>query len=101
MRGWHGHRVSDLVGTWGPPIYTYSDGHGGSVLVYVPVAEAATTPRPRPRPRDPDEVGQAPNLFEFQAAMTTAWPVYRVFFVDGLGRIARSQWRGTWVCCSR
>jgi hypothetical protein len=32
--------------------------------------------------------------------MKNSWPTFRIFFVDAGSRIARTEWRGRWECCS-
>jgi len=34
MASWTGRHQSELIGSWGPPQQVFSDGNGGSVLVY-------------------------------------------------------------------
>src|SRR4051812_34997729 len=42
MQNWHGHRLPELLATWGAPRYAYADGAGGHVLLYVPDAESTS-----------------------------------------------------------
>jgi hypothetical protein len=96
MRSWDGRSIDDLFRTWGPPNYLYSNGKGGQVAVYVP------TPVPgASRTSDAAErLRRAASTRLYDESMTDAWPIYRIFFTDNSGRIARSEWRGRWECCS-
>ena len=94
MQSWQGHTVDDLFRTWGRPAYLYSDGEGGRVAVYVPAASAGTS-----RAAVTSEPRQE-ALRVYDPRMIDGWPVFRIFFADGTGRIVRSQWRGRWECCS-
>ena len=93
MQSWQDHTIDDLFRTWGRPAFLYSDGNGGRIAVYVPAAslgnKAATSDL---RPLEPLRV--------YEPRMTDAWPIYRIFFVNSMGRIVRSEWRGQWECCS-
>jgi hypothetical protein len=105
MQNWHGHRMPELLATWGPPRYAYSNGENGYVLAYVPAVEHPS-------------VGNEPILASgaaladalahrsvpnsqpvYAATITSGWRVFRLFFVDADGRIYRSEWKGAWACC--
>jgi hypothetical protein len=90
MKSWQGHTIDDLFRTWGRPGYLYSDGEGGRIAVYIPLASAGATAQ-----------GQSEALRVYDPRMTGAWPIFRIFFVDRTGHIVRSEWRGQWECCSR
>jgi hypothetical protein len=90
MKSWQGHTIDDLFRTWGRPVYLYSDGDGGRIAVYVPIASAGTI-----------EQRESGPLRVYDSRMTDAWPIFRIFFADKTGRIVRSEWNGQWECCSR
>src|SRR5262245_45735107 len=99
MLNWHGHRLPELLATWGPPRFAYSDGDGGFVLLYVPASEDVS--------RGPQSIlasgaelaaslvhGSVPDSQPvFPASITTPWRVFRLFVVGADGRISRSQWK--------
>jgi hypothetical protein len=99
MQSWQGHTVDDLFRTWGRPIYLYSDGEAGRIAVYIPISSAGTTATAGTAVTN--EQRQPEPLRVYDARMTDAWPIFRIFFIDSAGRIVRSEWRGQWECCSR
>lgn len=105
MHDWHGHDLRELVTTWGPPRYAYSDGTGGHVVLYVPESEQATAANLPVLARGAELAGllvrnALPNAEPvFPPRITTNWRVFRVFFIDADGTIRRSQWKGQWRCC--
>jgi hypothetical protein len=100
MQSWKGHTVDDLFRTWGRPVYLYSDGNGGQIAVYIPAASAGTATKATTGiPVTKDQRFPSP-LRVYDARMTDAWPIYRIFFIDTTGRIVRCEWRGQWECCS-
>lgn len=94
MQSWQGHTIEDLFRTWGRPVFLYSDGEGGQIAVYVPVAAAT------PRTTLTNEQRQPAALRVYDPRMVDTWPIFRIFFADRTGRIVRSRWRGRWECCS-
>ena len=96
MQSWRGHSIEELFRTWGSPNYMYSDGRGGHVVVYVPNPSPGTTRRPDVS----EQLRAAATARVYDADMKNSWPIYRIFFSDGNGRIVVSEWRGQWECCS-
>src|SRR5690242_21558206 len=88
MQDWHGHRLQELLATWGPPRYAYSDGAGGHVLLYVPDAEsgsAAAQPILRSGAQLADQLVRGSSVQSEPAyvpGMTGRWRAFRAFFVD-------------------
>lgn len=102
MRDWEGRPLSQLLTTWGAPLAVFSDGNGGHVVAYVPTADAQTTGEGRVTsgPHLANDILEAPGTRPVYAPRVSAgWPVYRLFFVDSLGRIYEARWKGEWVCC--
>jgi hypothetical protein len=100
MRDWDGHRLAELVVTWGQPQYTFSDGRGGQVVVYTPDniptrSGSASAPLPAAGLQSFRD-GTATSQPVYNPSMTERWPIFRLFFVDSTGRIVRSSWRGRW-----
>jgi hypothetical protein len=104
MRDWQGHRLGELLVTWGQPQYSFSDGRGGQVVVYTPVPAPApaTSRRAGGDGSEPStglqsyRNGAATSQTVYNPSMTARWPIFRLFFVDPGGRIVRSAWRGRW-----
>src|SRR5262245_15626288 len=105
MQDWHGHRLQELLSTWGPPRYAYADGAGGHVLLYVPDAETTSATGQqdlRSGARFADQlVRRAPVESEppYPPGITSQWHVFRAFFLDANQKIYRLQWKGKWNCC--
>ena len=99
MQSWRGHSLDELFRTWGSPNYLYSDGKGGSVVVYVPNPSPGA-PGVTRRPDISEQMRAAATTREYDAGMKNSWPIYRIFFTDPGGRIVVAEWRGTWECCS-
>jgi hypothetical protein len=96
MRSWEGQMLADLFRTWGQPDFFYADGQGGRVAVYVPTSST----RPSRSGAEAERVRSASSTQTYHADMNNSWPTFRIFFVDAGGRIARTEWRGRWECCS-
>jgi hypothetical protein len=101
MRDWEGHRLAELVVTWGQPRYTFSDGQGGQVVVYTPDDVPARSGRAGAAAPDAGlqsfRDGAATSQPVYNPSMAARWPIFRLFFVDSAGRIVRSSWRGRWA----
>lgn len=97
--------MSELLATWGPPRYAYSNGDGGYALLYVPASEDVSgTPQPilasGVELADQLVHGSVPNSQPvYRSSITASWRRFRLFFVDADGRVYRSQWKGEWACC--
>ena len=96
MKSWEGQTVDDLFRTWGPPNFVYSDGAGGRVAVYVPIAGAVASRTSA----ESDRLRAAASTRLYSPDMKSAWPIHRIFFIDSKGRVGRTEWRGKWECCS-
>ena len=105
MQDWHGHRLQELLATWGPPRYVFADGAGGHVLLYVPDVEsgsAAAQPILRNGAQAADQLVRRSAIESeppYQPDITSRWRVFRAFFIDANQKIYRSQWKGKWDCC--
>ena len=104
MHDWQGHNLRDLLSTWGPPRFVYSDGLGGYVLAYVPVASTPDAPARPLQSADAliDEFSRkaaTTGQSVYRPATAAGWPVSRLFFVNEAGRIYGVEWRGKWECC--
>ena len=105
MQNWRGHRLPELLATWGPPRFAYSNGQGGYVLLYVPASEDLSG-SPQPILASGAELadrlvhGVVPDSQPvYAASINAAWRIFRLFVVDADGKIDRSQWKGAWACC--
>jgi hypothetical protein len=105
MHDWQGHPMRELIATWGPPRYAYTDGAGGYVLLYVPDAEsgsAAARPILRSGAQFAEQLvrrAAADPAPVYPPDMTAHWRVFRAFFVDATDKVYRSEWKGKWACC--
>jgi len=96
MQSWEGNSIGDLLRTWGQPDFLYGDGQGGRVAVYVPAAST----RPARSSAEAERVRAASSARVYQSSMKNSWPTFRIFFIDPMGRIVRTEWRGQWECCN-
>jgi hypothetical protein len=96
MRSWEGQSAADLLRTWGQPDFLYDDGRGGRVAVYVPAGDT----RPARSSPEAARARAASGREVYYARLKKSWPTFRLFLVDPAGRVARTEWRGTWESCN-
>ncbi|WP_324670104.1 hypothetical protein [Geochorda subterranea] len=92
MNAWVGHSAQELLDVWGPPsrIVTAPPGSEGSLYIYEESDNAVTVTPIYPPPPDGSPPGR-PMTFTVSSASGYA---YRIFWVDGSGRIYRTAWAG-------
>jgi hypothetical protein len=97
MQSWDGKPLEELLVTWGNPTYTFSDGKGGQVIVYLP-PEKPDTPRDAAREKafESFQSETATSRPVYNSTVSKGWPIYRIFFVNEGEKIDRSEWRGRW-----
>lgn len=100
MASWTGRHQSELIGSWGPPQQVFSDGNGGSVLVYTTTRSytspgtATTTVTGSAQTFGNTTYGNATARTTYTPAYTSSYESSRTFWVDANGRIYRWAWKG-------
>lgn len=101
MSSWVGHSASELIMSWGPPQAVYDDGQGGRIVVYTNQRQFTTAPATATTSTtvnaivyDNTILGQAQSITTFTPPQTTQYTAWRVFQIDGNGRIYTWSWRG-------
>jgi hypothetical protein len=104
MRSWLGHRESELLMAWGPPVAVLDAGDGSTILVYtqerqyVTPGQATTTTtgstQARPVGRDVYVNGRSTSQTTYTPAQVQTWTVRRQFRVNKDGVIDQYSWQG-------
>jgi hypothetical protein len=100
MESWMGNHQSDLIASWGPPQQVLDDGQGGKIFVYSTTRSytspgSATTNMTGSAYGIGNTVyGNATSYTTYNPPQTSSYNAYRMFWIDGNGRIYRWAWKG-------